>query len=79
MVVLGKGYVRVLYVNLTTRRVDVQQRHDLNEYMGGAGVAVKLLAETMQPELGVFDPAQPMIIAITPELSPENGPKNAPE
>jgi len=63
---LGKDYVRVLYVNLTTRRVDVQQRRDLTEYMGGAGVAVKLLAETIRPELGVFDPAQPMIIAIGP-------------
>jgi aldehyde:ferredoxin oxidoreductase len=64
--VLGKDYVRVLYVNLGTCRVDVQQRRDLAEYMGGAGVAVKLLAETIRPDLDVFDPAQPMIIAIGP-------------
>ncbi len=61
---LGKDYIRVLYVDLTTRRVDVQSRHDLTEYMGGAGVAVKLLDETVRPELDVFDPAQPMILAI---------------
>lgn len=63
---LGKDYIRVLYTNLTTRRVDVQQRRDLTEYMGGAGVAVKLLAETIQPDRDVFDPAQPMIVAIGP-------------
>jgi aldehyde:ferredoxin oxidoreductase len=63
---LSKDYIRVLYIDLTARRVDVRQRHDLTEYMGGAGVAVKLLAETVHPELDVFDPAQPMIIAIGP-------------
>lgn len=63
---LGKDYVRVLYVDLTTRRVDVQQRQDLYEYMGGAGVAVKLLAETIHSDRDVFDPTQPMIIAIGP-------------
>jgi aldehyde:ferredoxin oxidoreductase len=63
---LGKDYIRVLYVDLTARRVDVQQRRDLTEYMGGTGVAVKLLAETVRPELDAFDPAQPMIIAIGP-------------
>lgn len=63
---LTKDYIRVLCVDLSTRRVNVQQRRDLTEYMGGAGVAVKLLAETIRPELDVFDPAQPMIVAIGP-------------
>jgi aldehyde:ferredoxin oxidoreductase len=62
----GKDYIRVLYIDLATRRVDVQQRRDLSEYMGGAGVAVKLLAETIHAELDAFDPAQPMIVAIGP-------------
>jgi aldehyde:ferredoxin oxidoreductase len=63
---LGRDFIRVLYIDLTTRRVDVRQRRDLTEYMGGAGVAVKLLDETIRPKLGAFDPAQPMIIAIGP-------------
>ncbi|MFZ5918649.1 MAG: aldehyde ferredoxin oxidoreductase N-terminal domain-containing protein [Chloroflexota bacterium] len=63
---LGKDYIRVLYIDLSSRRVDVQQRQDLVAYMGGSGVAVKLLAETIQTERDVFDPAQPMIIAIGP-------------
>jgi len=56
----------VLTIDLTARRVGVQQRRDLTEYLGGAGVAVKLLAETIHPELDAFDPAQPMIVAIGP-------------
>ena len=63
---LTKDYIRVLYIDLATRRVDVQQRRDLSEYMDGAGVAVKLLAETIRPEMDVFDPVQPVIIAIGP-------------
>lgn len=63
---LNRNHVRVLYVDLTTRRVRVETRQDLVEYMGGSGVAVKLLDETIRPDLDVFDPAQPMIIAIGP-------------
>ena len=62
----ARDYIRVLYLDLSTRQVEVRQRADLSAYMGGAGVAVKLLSETIRPDLEVFDPAQPIILAIGP-------------
>ncbi len=61
---LNKNYIRVLYINLTTSETRVDQREDLMPYLGGAGVAAKLLEENYQPGLPPTSPKQPIIFAI---------------
>ncbi|MCL2408076.1 MAG: aldehyde:ferredoxin oxidoreductase [Oscillospiraceae bacterium] len=56
--------VRVLYVDMKEQQVLIVEREDLKQYMGGVGVASKLLEETMRPELSPLDPAQPIVFAI---------------
>jgi len=55
--------VRVLYINMETQKIRIEDREDLKEYLGGVGVASKLLEENMHPELPVLDPAQPIVFA----------------
>lgn len=57
-------YIRVLYIDLTTRKIRVEHREDLYSYLGGVGVASKLLEENIKPGLDVLDPEQPIIFAI---------------
>ena len=56
--------IRVLYVDMKARRIQVVEREDLKQYMGGVGVASKLLEENMKPKLPPLDPAQPIVFAI---------------
>lgn len=56
--------IRVLYVNMETQKIRIEDREDLKEYLGGVGVASKLLEENMHPELPVLDPSQPIVLAI---------------
>lgn len=56
-------YIRVLYINCDTKKIKIEQRTDLLEYLGGVGVASKLLDENMKPELDPLDPAQPIVLA----------------
>ncbi|MCL2158297.1 MAG: aldehyde:ferredoxin oxidoreductase [Oscillospiraceae bacterium] len=60
---LYKDTIRVLYINLQTQKINIEDRQDLKKYLGGVGVAAKLLEENMHPELSPLDPAQPMIFA----------------
>lgn len=57
-------YMRILYVDLSTGKIKIEKREDLMPYLGGVGIAAKLLEENMHPELDPLDPAQPIIFAI---------------
>ena len=56
--------IRVLDIDLATGIIKITRRTDLTEYLGGVGVASKLLEETMRPELPPLAPEQPMVLAI---------------
>ncbi len=61
---LNEKNIRVLYVNLTTGKIRIEQRKDLLPYLGEAGIASILLEENMHPELDPLHPDQPIIFAI---------------
>ena len=52
-------YIRVLHIDLTAKKVRIEHREDLYGYLGGVGVASKLLEENMHPELDPLDEKQP--------------------
>lgn len=45
---IGTDFIRVLYIDLTNKKADIQERKDLYKYLGGVGVAAKLLEENMK-------------------------------
>ena len=55
--------IRVLYIDMNTRKIRIESREDLKIYMGGVGVASRLLEENMRADLPPLDPAQPVIFA----------------
>lgn len=59
-----ENYVKLLYIDLATKKIRVEKRADLCEYLGGVGVASKLLEENMKPDLDPFDEEQPIIFSI---------------
>ena len=61
---LNEKYIRVLNVDLTTKKVRVEKREDLMAYLGGTGVATKLFQENFRPDLDPTDPSQPVVFAI---------------
>ena len=61
---LNEKYIRVLYVDLHTGKIRIEQREDLIVYLGGVGIASKLFLENLRPELPPTDSAQPIIFAI---------------
>jgi aldehyde:ferredoxin oxidoreductase len=61
---LYEKYIRVLNINLSTGEVRVDQRADLLPYLGGVGVAAKLLQENYKADLEPTSPRQPIIFAI---------------
>jgi aldehyde:ferredoxin oxidoreductase len=61
---LNENYIKVLNIDLTTGRVSVDLREDLMKYLGGVGVASKLLLENMVPGEDPLSPGQPIIFAI---------------
>jgi aldehyde:ferredoxin oxidoreductase len=63
---LGRDYIKVVYVDLTTRRVRIERRQDLMEYIGGSGVATKLFSELVKIDKDPLDPEQPIILAVGP-------------
>ena len=42
-------YIRVLHIDLETKKIIIEQREDLYKYLGGVGVASILLEENMRP------------------------------
>ncbi len=61
---LYENVITVLYIDLATGKIEIRRRTDLTEFLGGVGVASKLLEETMRPELPPLAPEQPIVLAI---------------
>ncbi|MCL2320967.1 MAG: aldehyde:ferredoxin oxidoreductase [Oscillospiraceae bacterium] len=59
-------YIRVLNIDLKTHKIRVDNREDLCQYLGGVGVASKLLSENMDPSKDPLDECQPIVFAIGP-------------
>ena len=57
-------FIRVLYIDLKSKKIRIEQRADLCEYLGGVGIASKLLEENIKPELDPLHESQPIIFAI---------------
>ncbi len=58
---------RVLTIDLTTQKVAVDVRPDLvDAAIGGAGVAVQLLAERCPPDADPLGPENPIVLAVGP-------------
>lgn len=57
-------YIKVLYIDMTAGKIRIEHRKDLCDYLGGVGVASKLLEENLRPELDVLDENQPIVFAI---------------
>ncbi|MDR0323824.1 MAG: hypothetical protein LBI12_05180 [Treponema sp.] len=61
---INEKYIKVLYVDLSSAKVKVELREDLYEYLGGVGVASKLLLENINSEAEPLDESQPIIFSI---------------
>jgi len=61
---LNEKYIKVLYVDLETEKINVEQREDLIPYIGGVGIASKLLQENLKPDIDHSSPQQPIVFAI---------------
>ena len=61
---LNEKYIKILYVDLETEKIRVEQRPDLMPYLGGVGIASVLLKENIKFELSPTDPQQPIVFAI---------------
>ena len=61
---INENHIKVLYINLTTNKVKVELREDLLEYLGGVGVASRLLLENINAEASPLDESQPIVFAI---------------
>lgn len=64
--VLHRKAFRILHIDLTTQRFNVQERADLLAYLGGVGAGTRLFAETLDAEKPPLDPSQPVVLAIGP-------------
>ncbi|WP_225876076.1 aldehyde ferredoxin oxidoreductase family protein [Infirmifilum lucidum] len=66
MAVLG-SLSRVLYIDLTGKKYWVEDRSDLfEEYLGGVGVAVKLLEEELPRNADPLEPENVIVLAVGP-------------
>jgi len=61
---LNEKFIKVMYIDLVTEKIRIEQREDLMPYLGGVGVASKLLLENIKPELKPLAEEQPIVIAI---------------
>jgi len=61
---LNEKYIRVLVMDLATEKIRVEEREDLLPYLGGVGVATKLLQENLNPDLPPDSPEHPVVFAI---------------
>ena len=63
----AKEMNRVLYIDLTKKDIIIEEREDLfDKYLGGAGVAIKLLEEECPRGIDPLSEANPMIFAVGP-------------
>jgi aldehyde:ferredoxin oxidoreductase len=64
---LHDALVRILHIDLTTGETRIEARADLcQDYLGGTGVAMRLLDELVHDDRDPLDPAQPVVMAIGP-------------
>lgn len=63
---LGKDYINVLYIDLDREEFRYEKREDLMKYIGGTGLAAKLLDENIKPDRPILDSCQPVVFAIGP-------------
>jgi len=61
---LNEKYIRVLFIDMNTGKIRIEQREDLMFYLGGVGIATRLLMENMKPDLEPTSPEQPIVFAI---------------
>ncbi|MCL2568245.1 MAG: aldehyde:ferredoxin oxidoreductase [Oscillospiraceae bacterium] len=61
---LNERFIRVLHVDLETEKIRIERREDLVPYLGGVGIASKLLLENLNPDLDPTAPEQPIVFAI---------------
>jgi len=61
---LNEKFIKVFHVDLSTGKIRIEQRKDLLPYLGGVGIASKLLQENIRPELPPCAPEQPIVFAI---------------
>ncbi|MDI6810550.1 MAG: aldehyde ferredoxin oxidoreductase N-terminal domain-containing protein [archaeon] len=58
---------RVLYIDLTKKDIEIVEREDLfDEYLGGSGVAIKLLDEECETGIDPLSASNPLIFAVGP-------------
>jgi aldehyde:ferredoxin oxidoreductase len=58
---------KVLYIDLTKKDIRIKERADLfDEYLGGSGVAIKLLEEECPRGIDPVDASNPIIFAVGP-------------
>lgn len=63
----AKDMNRVLYVDLTKKSIKIEDRSDLFDvYLGGSGVAIKLLDEECPKGTDPLSPSNPLILAVGP-------------
>ncbi len=64
---LSEQSVSVLYIDLEKQKFHIEQSEQLfREYIGGTGLATKLLSKHLLPLENAYDPRQPVIFAIGP-------------
>jgi len=63
---INRDGIRVLTIDLEKRKTNVHNRTDLLEYLGGVGIAIKLLEEHVFPEQPPLAACQPVVFAIGP-------------
>ena len=61
---LNEKFIRVLTINLTTGETRIDDRPDLMKYLGGTGIAGKLMQEHYKKGLEPTSPEQPIVFAI---------------
>jgi len=63
---LNEKFIKVLYIDLETEKIRVEQRVDLVSYLGGVGIASLLFKENIKPDLDPLSPEQPIVFAHGP-------------
>ena len=55
---------RILFIDLNTEKLRIEKRPDLNEYLGGVGIAMKLFEENVKTNLPPLHESQPVVFAV---------------
>lgn len=61
---LNQDFIRVLYIDLNEHNYHIENRKDLRSYLGGVGVASKLLEENIKPDMDILDENQCIVFSI---------------